>query len=166
MKQKGSERHRKTNARVISPLQIGKGRIFYFALVSQTVIQPSFSMSLLKKKQLKTWMQNRETHAIQNWETPYHGMDIVMRLSFFEGIVIYTYNHIDLYIYIYIICKNYIILYIYIYIRKNIYNIRYNIYIINNKKNINLNIYIYYIYIYILYIILQGTVWAAKLPRI
>ena len=35
-----------------------------------------------------------ETHAIQNWETPYHGMDIVMRLSFFEGIVLYTYNHI------------------------------------------------------------------------
>ena len=63
-------------------------------------------------------MQNRETHAIQNWETPYHGMDIVMRLSFFEGIVIYTYNHIDLYIYI--ICKNYIILYIYIHKKKYI----------------------------------------------
>ena len=55
-----------------------------------------------------------ETHAIQNWETPYHGMDIVMRLSFFEGIVIYTYNHI------YIICKNYNI---YIYIIYKIYNI-------------------------------------------
>ena len=105
--------------RVISPLQIGKGRNCYFALVSLTVMQPSFQWVCWRRSSSKHECKIEKTHAIQYWETPYHSMDILVRLSLFEGIVIYI--HIITYIY----------------------------------KDIHIYIYI----------ILQGTVWAVKLPR-